>query len=66
MAHEGEVKSLDDHQVWDNGDINVVVSGINEVFSRKGVSRRHLCTRCDLPMDIKILQKQGPTSLSAG
>ena len=65
MARKGEVKSLDNHRVWDNGDINVVVSGINEVFSRQGVSRRHLCARCDLPTDIEILQKQGPTSLSA-
>ena len=55
MAHEGEVKSLDDHWVWDNGDINVAISSIDEVFSRKGVSGRHPCTRCDLPVDIKIL-----------
>ena len=53
MACKGEVKSLDDHWIWDNGDINVVISGINEVFLRKGVSRRHLCARCDLPMDIE-------------
>ena len=55
MACEGEVKSLNDHWVWDNGNINVVVGGINEVFSRKGVSRCHPCTRCDLPADIEIL-----------
>ena len=55
MAHEGEVKSLDDHWAWDNGNINVVISGVDEVFSRKGVSGRHPCTRCDLPADIKIL-----------
>ena len=55
MACKGEVKSLDDHWVWDNSNINVVVGGIDEVFSRKGISRCHLCTRCDLPADIKIL-----------
>ena len=55
MAHKGEVKSLDDHWVWDNGNINIVISSVNEVFSRKGVSGRHLCTRCDLPVDIEIL-----------
>ena len=55
MAYEGEVKSLDDHWVWDNGDINVVISNVDEVFSRKGVSRCHLCPRCDLPADIKVL-----------
>ena len=58
MACEGEVKSLDDHQIWDNGDINAVIGGINEVFLRKGISRRHPCARCDLPMDIKILKNK--------
>ena len=55
MVCEGEVKSLDDHWVWDNGNINIVISGVDEVFSRKGVSGCHLCTRCDLPADIEIL-----------
>ena len=55
MACEGEVKSLDDDWIKDDGDVSVVISGVNEVFSGKGISRCHLCTRCDLPMDIKIL-----------
>ena len=55
MVHEGEVERLDDHWIWDNGDIDIVISGVDEVFLGKGVSRRHLCTRCDLPVDIKIL-----------
>ena len=55
MVCEGEVKSLDDHCIWDDGNINIVISSVNEVFLRKGVSRCHLCTRCDLPVDIKIL-----------
>ena len=55
MVCEGEVKSLDDHWVWDNGNINVVVGSIDEVFSRKGVSRCHPCTRCDLPANIEVL-----------
>ena len=55
MAREEEVKSLDDHQVWNNGNINIVISSIDEVFLRKGVSRCHPCTRCDLPADIKVL-----------
>ena len=55
MVHKGEVKSLNDHRVQDNGDINIVVSSIDEVFSRKGISRCHPCTRCDLPADIEVL-----------
>ena len=66
MVREGEVKSLDDHRLWDNGDINIIVSGIDEVLLRKGVSRCHLSARCDLPTDIEILQKQRPMSLSVG
>ena len=55
MVHEGEVKSLDDHWIWDNGNISIVISGVNEVFSGKGVSGHHSCARCDLPVDIEIL-----------
>ena len=55
MVCKGEVKSLDNHWVWDNGNINIVISGVDEVFSRKGISGHHLCTRCDLPADIEIL-----------
>ena len=55
MACEEEVKGLDDHWVWDNGNINIVISSINEVFLRKGVSRCHPSARCDLPIDIKVL-----------
>ena len=55
MACKGEVKSLDDHWIWDNGNINVVISGVDEIFLRKGVSGRHPCPRCDLPADIEVL-----------
>ena len=55
MACEGEVKGLDDHWVWDNGNINVDIRSIDEVFLRKGVSRCHPSAWCDLPMDIKVL-----------
>ena len=55
MARKGEVKSLDDHWIQDNGDINVVISHVDEVFSRKGISGCHLCPRYDLPADIKVL-----------
>ena len=55
MAHEGEVESLDDHWIWDDGDIVIVISGVNEVFLGKGVGGCHPSTRCDLPTDIKIL-----------
>ena len=55
MVCEGEVKNLDNHWIWDNGNISIVVSGVDKVFLGKGISRCHLSTRCDLPTDIKIL-----------
>ena len=55
MMCKGEVKSLDDHWIQDDGNISVVISGVDEVLSGKGVSGHHPCTRCDLPADIKIL-----------
>ena len=55
MVCKGEVKSLNNHWVWDNGDIYIVIGGIDEIFLRKGVSRHHPCIRCDLPADIEIL-----------
>ena len=55
MACKGEVKCLDNHWIRDNGDINIVISSVDEVFSRNGVSGCHLCPRCDLPVDIEVL-----------
>ena len=55
MVREEEVKSSDDHWIRDDGDVSVVISGVDEVFSGKGISGCHPCTRYDLPMDIEIL-----------
>ena len=55
MACEREVKCLDDYWIRDDGSISVVISGVDEVFSGEGISRGHLCTWCDLPMDIEVL-----------
>ena len=57
MACERKVKSLDDYWIRNDGSISVVISGVNEVFSGEGISRGHPCTRCDLPADVKGLQK---------
>ena len=58
MACEREVKSLDDYWIRDDGDIDIVISGVDEVFLGKGVGGCHPCAWCDLPMDIEVLQKQ--------
>ena len=55
MACESEVKGLYNYRLRDNGCINVVVGGVNEVFLGKSICRGHSCTWCDLPMDIKVL-----------
>ena len=55
MVCKGKVKGLDDYRVWDNSHVSVVLSSIDEIFPRKGISQCHLSTRCDLPADIKVL-----------
>ena len=61
---EGEVKGIDDHRIWEDEGVYVVSSGIQVIFSRKGISRSHLCPWGNLPDDVKILEKEGPASLA--
>ena len=61
---EGEVKGIDDHRIWEDGGVYVVGSGIQVIFSRKGISRSHLCSWGNLPDNVKILEKEGPVSLA--
>ena len=64
MARESEVEGIDDHRIREDGSICIVGSGIQEILSRKGISGSHLCSRGNLPDDVKILEKEGPASLA--
>ena len=60
---ESEVEGIDDHRVREDGSVCVIGSGIQVIFSRKGISGSHLCPWGNLPDDVKILEKEGPMSL---
>ena len=64
MTREGEVEGIDDHRIKEDGSVCVVSSGIQVIFSRKGISRSHLCSQGNLPDDVKILEKEGPVGLA--
>ena len=64
VTREGEVKGIDDHRVWEDGSVCVIGSGIQVIFSRKGISGSHLCPRGNLPDDVKILEKEGPATMA--
>ena len=64
MAREGEIESIDDHRIREDGGIHVVSCGIQVILSRESVRRPHLHSRGHLPDNVEILEKEGPVSLS--
>ena len=63
MAREGEIESIDDHRIREDGGIHVVSRGIQVILSRESVHRLHLHSRGHLPDNVEILEKEGPVSL---
>ena len=41
----------------------VVLSGINMVLMRESISGSHLCSRSNLPDNVKVLKEERPVSL---
>ena len=64
MAREGEIESIDDHWIRDDGGIDVVSRGIQVILSRESIHRSHLHSRGHFPDNVEILEKEGPVSLS--
>ena len=60
---EGEVKSIDDNRVRDNGGRVIVKRCINIILARKSVCKAHLRTWGDDPFNVEVLKKEGPVSL---
>ena len=54
---------MNNHWVGNDRGINIIEGSVNEVTTGEGVSGGHLGTRENLPDDIKILEKEGPTGL---
>ena len=63
MASKSEVECLDDHRVGNDRGIDIIRGSVNGVSTREGIGGGHLGTRENLPDDIKVLEKEGPTGL---
>ena len=64
MAREGEIESVDDHWIRDDGGIHVVSCGIQVIILRERVHRSHLHSWGYFPDNVKILEKEGSASLT--
>ena len=64
VVREGEIESIDDHWIRDDGGIDIVSHGIQVILLRESVCRSHLHSRGHFPDNVKILEKEGPVSLS--
>ena len=65
VASQGEIKGVDNHGVREDGSIGIILGSIKVIFSRKSIGWSHLCTRGNLPDNIKVLDEEGPMSLLA-
>ena len=63
VTREGEVEGIDNHRIREDGSVCIVGSDIQVILSRNGISGSHLCSRGNLPDDVKVLEKEGPASL---
>ena len=63
MVREGEIESVDDQWIRDDGGIYIVSCGIQVILLRECVHRSHLHSRGYFPDNVKILEKEGPASL---
>ena len=65
MTSEGKVKCLDDYRVGNDGSVDIIGGGVNEISTGESVGGGHLGTRENSPYDIEILEEEGPTGLSS-
>ena len=65
MMGEGKVEGMDNHWFGDDRSVDIVRGGVNEVAAREGISGGHPGPREDFPDDVKVLEEEGPASLSS-
>ena len=63
VAGECKVKGVDDHGFRQDGSISVVSRGVKVIPPGESISGSHVSPRGDLPDEIKVLKKEGPSSL---
>ena len=49
-----------------NGSVGIVPSGVEVVPPRESIGGSHVGSRSDLPDEIKVLKKEGPSCLPSG
>ena len=64
MVSKSEVECLDDYWVGNDRGVDIIKGSVNGISMRESVGGGHLGTRENLPDDIKVLEKEGPTGLS--
>jgi hypothetical protein len=58
--------SFNKEVIREKREFHIVVSHVNIVSAGEGVGGAHLCSRSMVEVQVKVLQEQIPTSLSAG
>ena len=61
---KSKVQGVDDYQFRNNRSVDVIRRGVNEVVTGEGVGGGRPGTRKNLPDDVKVLEEEGPASLS--
>ena len=61
-----KVESIDDDRVRNNGGISVVKGGVLGILARESIRGAHARTQGDHPFNVKVLEKESPTSLMTG
>ena len=64
MTGQGEIEGIDNHEIWNDGGMCIILCGINVVLLRERISRFHLCHRSNLPANVKVLKQERPVSLA--
>ena len=64
MAGQDEVKGIDDHGIRKDRSVDIVLHGVKVILLRESISRSHVCSWGNCPNDVKVLEKEGPASLS--
>ena len=61
-----KVESIDDDGVRNNGGVGVVEGGVLGIFARESVCGAHMRTWDDYPLNVRVFEKESPTSLTTG
>ena len=61
-----KAEGIDDDRVRNNGGVSIVEGGVLDIFVRESICGAHMRTWRDHPFNVKVLEKESPTSLTVG